>query len=234
VSLDKVDFWDNFKLPEDVKNFREIQEVRTIPLFETNLYQEYANYYAKIKNSYRNNAMFKNAMCYTKALGFSSLESAQNHSYLDTNTMNLRSCFQYYTYEDTTGRQINSFPNIIEIGGGCGDFCKFIFDMGYKGSYTIVDLEETLKIAKESLKQYPVTFATELPDITNSYLISTWGLSETQMNTRPNLNVCSGYLITYQRNIWNLNNEAYFSQYPGYKIEMPWLPWDGGSVMLSL
>lgn len=234
MSLKTVEFWDNFKLPEDVENFREIQQVRNIPLFEVNLYKEYADYYIKIKNSYRNTDTFKNAMCYTKARGFSSLESSQNHSYLETNTMNLRSCFQYYTYEDTTGKRINDFSSIIEIGGGCGDFCKFIFDMGYKGSYTIVDLEETLKLSKQCLKGYPVTFTTELPDIANSYLISTWGLSETQMHTRPDLSVCSGYLITYQRNIWNLNNEQHFSKYKGYRIEMPWLPWDGGSVLLTL
>jgi len=234
MSLDKVDFWDNFKLPENVENFREIQDIKTLPLYEVHLYKEYADYYTKIKNSYRNTSTFKNAMCYTSSPGYATLESAQYHSYLETNTINLRNCFQYYMYEDTTGRQINDFPSIIEIGGGCGDFCKFIFDMGYKGSYTIVDLEETLKVSKQCLNGYPVTFTTKLPNITDSCLISTWGLSETEISTRPNLEVCSGYLITYQRNIWHLNNEKYFSKYKGYRHEMPWLHWDGGSVLLTL
>ncbi len=234
MSLDKVDFWEDFKLPADVKNFREIQQVRQIPLFETNLYKEYIDYFTKIKNSYRNTPTFEKAMCYTRSPGFSSLESAQSRSYLTTNTMNLRSCFQYYTYEDTTGKSLKDFNNIIEVGAGCGDFCKFIFDMGYKGSYTIVDLEEALKLSKQCLANYPVNFTTTLPDISDSYLISTWGLSETAMSTRPDLNLCSGYLIAYQRNIWNLDNEHYFSKYKGYRVEMPWLPWDGGSVLLTM
>lgn len=229
-----TEFWNNFKIPENIKNFREIEAIRRIPLFETNLYQDYINYYHKIQNSYRNSTVFKNAMDYTRSPGFSTIDSARKHSYLSTNTINLRNCFQYYMYEDTTGRKINEFKTIVEIGAGCGDFCKFIFDMGYKGSYTIVDLDETLKISKEALKDYSVEFTTILPDIKDSFLISTWGLSETEINTRPDISVCEGLLITYQKYIWGLDNEKYFNNYKGYRTEMPWLPWDGGSILMTL
>lgn len=233
--MEVTDFWGSIEIPEeDLQYFREIDIVKRITLYENNLYLEYYIYCSNIKSTYRYDEKLKKAMDKKAVLGFSSEDSRDKYSYEESTFSQIRSCFQYFSYEEMTGNKINDFSEIIEIGAGCGDFCKFIFDMGYKGKYTIVDLPEIMPLAKYNLRQYPVNFSEVLPDINNKFIISTWGLSETMIETRPDLRRCSGYLLTYQRNIWGLDNKKYFNQFNGYKRELSWLPWDEGSELLVL
>lgn len=235
--MEVVDFWENFSLKDykDLENFREIDIVREIPLYETNLYLEYYIYVNNIKSTYLYDDTLKKAMKASNMRGYSKdSEVLAKDTYEESTFSQYRSAFLYFSYQEMTGKKINNNSEIIEIGAGCGDFCKFIFDLGYRGNFTIVDIPETLPLSKKNLEGYPVNFTTTLPEVNNTFLISTWGLSETQINSRPDLSKCSGYLLTYQREIWNLNNEKYFSQYPGFRRDLSWLPWDKGSELLVL
>jgi hypothetical protein len=161
-----------------------------------------------------------------------------------TSTYNLKANHHYSSYERLTGNIINNFERIVEWGAGVGDLAKFIFKLGYRNHYTIVDLPGTLLSAKANFAEWPQSyhpiFTSEPPPHTGerTLFISTWAFSETAMELRdPALEVIKpdNWLIIAQRNIkeWGYDNETYFKDWEGKREEMSWIDWDGGSFILA-
>ena len=164
--------------------------------------------------------------------------------FIRSSSYSLKANHHYSSYERLTGIQINQFDRIVEWGAGVGDLAKFIFKMGFKGDYTIVDLPGTLLSSRANFAEWPKsywpTFTSEPPphDGRKTLFISTWALSETAMELRdPALEIIKpdNWLIIYQRNIeeWGYNNAEYFKDWEGEREEIPWIVWDGGSEIIA-
>mgnify|MGYP006095851485 CR=1 FL=1 len=231
-------FWKDFS-DVDVDHFRSDPRVRKIPLYETNVYKEYQDKFAETLGSSRNTCKWRASV--TPHNGSHSSEESYNNTLVDVNgfittAYHIRSNYFYSLYEYTTGKPINSYDHIFEIGGGVGDFSKFVIDNGFKGTYTIIDLPEVMKVSKHNLQGYREEFITDTPGVIppNSLLVSTWALSEIPIDNR-NVHPCvfDGCLITFQREIFGADNGPYFEYWKGYRMPIPWIPWDGGTTFLA-
>ncbi len=114
--------------------------------------------------------------------------------------------------------------------------CKFIKKMGFTGEYTIIDIPEVLAIQQNNLLGYNgITFTDKpvhLDPEKRTLFISTWALSEVPVNWRNEIIDAlqpENYLITYQREFEDISNEDWFSTWKGYREELEWITWDGGS-----
>ena len=117
-------------------------------------------------------------------------------------------------------------------------------DMGYEGEYIVVDLPGTRKVAEANFADMPSYLRPKTTDTVpeaarSTCLVSTWALSETPVETREEVMSRlkpDGYLFTYQRNIFDVDNEQWFSnlaqQQGGSFEEIDFLGWDGGSAYL--
>ena len=235
--MEVVDYWKAFKAPKNLQYYRESKEILKIPLYEVKQYKEYN------KSAKRALAVYTKAKSALEYQPKGYLRNSQKlvDQLVDLNgviatTFNIRALYQYYTYETQTNKCINSYSNIVEIGAGVGDFCRLIHNMGFTGEYTIVDLEETIKIQKYSLSDLNITYLEDIPDLKpNTLVISTWGLSETPIETRPtNLKDYKGGLFAYQHSIFEQDNNEYFGTLEGVnRLPMEWLPWDGSSIFMT-
>ena len=99
----------------------------------------------------------------------------------------------------------------------------------------VIDAQKK-SVSKNNLKGYNVNFLNKLPAVIpkNSLLISTWALSEIPLEERTVIQEdFKGGIITYQQQIFGVDNAKYFKDWKGYRLNMPWVPWDGGSYFLS-
>ncbi len=158
---------------------------------------------------------------------------------IGTTTYNCKSNHHIETYFQLTGKDVGSYDRIVEFGGGTGDLARLILDCGFEGEYTIVDFPEVSKIQQinfqDSLKKPLLTGEIPLKK-QNTLLISTWALSEVPIVLREevmNKVDPDAWLITTQRNIFDVDNEAYFSNWDGARREIPWIRWDGGSYYIA-
>ena len=124
-------------------------------------------------------------------------------------------------WEQTTGRPLRSYNHIIEIGAGLGDMPRFCYDLGFTGTYTIVDLPATAKIQQHYLHgQYPKVEWCSLDDLrgltldpANTLVIATWSLSEVSYEIRTQFcEILAGadWFVTFQSYIFGLNNVEWF------------------------
>jgi len=120
---------------------------------------------------------------------------------------------------------------------------RFCFDVGFKGSYTVLDLPPTCKIQQAYLpNQYPVTWVHDVLDITkqpNTLVIATWSLSEIPYG--PRTLICQhlsnlDWVLTFQSEVMGLYNVGWFPRFFGgltrteatYEA-MPYHQFQGGS-----
>lgn len=224
-------FWDQVIIPNPVPdNYREIVAINSIPLFETQIIPDMVDLAEKMMTT-PSNDIWRNAMRHIPR-GF----TPDNHSIeqhfikqldqsLVTNAWNLRSNEHYHTYQNLTGNTINKFNRIIELGGGCGDFCRFVHDMGYTGTYIIWDLPKVSNIQQLALRDLPVMYTHNPPKQSPQTLfVSTWGFSETPLEFRDTLIKSINplnYLITYQYDFEGQEiNTEYFKSWSGKQLVM--------------
>lgn len=243
----KHGIWDSFeKIPANLTDFRNSAHIRKIPLFEVKYYQPYMDKAQEVFNSPRGNLTWLEAMRHRQDDHWGGNTAGYNQliEYLDeekihsTNPWNLRSNYYYTLYKECLGKGLLDYDNIIEVGAGSGDFCKFIFNMGYTGNYTILDIPEVINLSKTNLREYKVNFITNHKDLerqNNCLLVSTWGLSETPVEYRNEIFDrlrLDGLLITYQQKYAEVDNRKYFSKFNAYTLPVNWHAWDGGSDLI--
>ena len=231
-----------YQLNKDLNSFRGWDSISRIPLYEVHLYEEYLDYAKEIYNSLEDGILdiWKLAMTHSPQGYFSDTFTFDKHSInlfdIITNPYNIKNNHHYFKYQSLTGKNILEFDHIVELGGGCGDFAKFIFNMGYKNEYTIIDIHEIHPIQKFNLSGHKVNFTTSPIDYKpNTLFISTWGLSECPFSWRNeilNRLAPESYLITYQSFFEDISNETYFQDFEGIREDIPWIHWDGGSKYL--
>lgn len=245
--MKRIDFWKeaakNESPLETAMSFRCVDHVRSIPLYGIHIYREEYEFAkdlcTKITNEYWKNR-WKYAMS-SDPLGFCGCPDLYE---LTTVTLDdivvsatsLKCNHHYFTYNQTTGKDILEFDRIVELGGGCGDMAKFIRKMGYKNEYVIIDIPEVIKLQEFNLEGYDIALTClKMEHKPNTLFISTWALSECPLSWRKEVLDSlrpDSYLITYQKEFEGISNEDYFSSWTGVRKDIPWIPWDGGSKYL--
>lgn len=225
-----------------LNSFRGWDSITRIPLYEVHCYEGYLEYAREIYNSLEDNNLetWKFSMSHSPQGYFSNVSYFNEHkiSLFDiiTNPYNIKSNHHYFKYQSLTGKNILEFDHIVELGGGCGDFAKFILNMGYKNDYTIIDIPDITLLQRYNLSGYKVNFTSfPVEHRPNTLFVSTWGISECPLPWRTEvLNELSpeSYLITYQSIFGDMSNELYFQSFKGIREDIPWIPWDGGSKYL--
>ena len=229
---------------KDKRCWRDVEVIQSMPFFETKFHPEYYGYAAEIyqwlkKSSIKDFKKWALAMT-PDASAFANYNNYKKYTWdlgeITTSTWMIKSNHHYYRYFTLTGKDPKDFDRIVEVGGGCGDMCKFINLMGFKGEYVIVDLPQVQEIQKRNLRDFPNVKWTTKPVKKNTnkktLFISTWALSELTLGWREELvNALKPehYLITYQRDFEDINNEKWFSSWKGHREELPWIKWDRGS-----
>lgn len=114
-------------------------------------------------------------------------------------------------------RDITSYDHIIEIGAGLGDMPRYCYDIGYTGTYTILDLAPTAKIQQAYLQnKYPVQWVLSAEEITiqpNTLVIATWSLSEIDYDLRTQIClrlVGCDWFVVFQSEVFGLINTEWF------------------------
>jgi len=147
-------------------------------------------------------------------------------------------------YERAAGTRLaDDIDVIIEFGGAHGNFCRMLYDDGFRGSYVILDLPHIREFQRAYLQLCGIPVATEpmLRDGTATLLVekdieallpmlkgkrvafvATWSLSEAPLELRNKLfpalhAVCTKYLIAsqwpYHQTDPQISNEAYFDSF---------------------
>lgn len=143
-------------------------------------------------------------------------------------------------FEDFYNKQVNSFNNVFEFGGGYGSMCRLFFNLGFKGRYLIIDLPAfsmlqeyylgSIGIPVLNVDEYVagksgVLCISELDAIetlaetnTDSLFLATWSISEAPLSVRNRVldnypGSFDAYLFAYQPNFEDVNNTEYFEQY---------------------
>jgi hypothetical protein len=254
-NMKSIDFWQNpiINFWEDVSSvilneynnpmsFRCSEPAQYIPLYGIHIYPEEYEFGEYIYDTLSGLEMsrWKLAMS-SNPHGFCDCpdifeQVSTNLRGITVSSTALKCNHHYFTYNQKTNKNILEFDRIVELGGGCGDMAKFIRMMGFKGEYTIIDLPELSTIQGYNLQGYDVNFTSStIKHSPNTLFISTWALSECPLDWRNE--VISElqpehYLITYQEYFENISNRDYFSSWEGIRVDIPWIPWDGGSKYL--
>jgi len=243
--MELIEFWDNCNndFKEIVEDFTAIKEnpiIRKIPLFECFYYEEYMEEAFKtlsnLSGEERNKwlyAMLPSRIGYKDPEVFWDDVVHFNDGNISSKT-NIKCNHHYQTYLNFGKKHINQYDRIVEFGAGCGDMAQFILNMGFEGEYVIVDIPSSIKIQKHLLSNYTnITYTSDIVHFKpNTLLISTWGLSEAPLDWRSKFMVNlmpEGWLITYQKEFFDIDNSLYFDNWRGQRISIPWIYWDGGS-----
>lgn len=121
----------------------------------------------------------------------------------------------------------NQIQHVFEIGGGYGNFCRLVFEYGYRGRYVIADLPEMHRIQKHFLggvlpkssvngqiEYCPLNRTDGLPDAGPSLLIATFSISEMPLATRQLIEdryeQFEYIFIAYNQAFDGVDNRAYF------------------------
>jgi hypothetical protein len=126
----------------------------------------------------------------------------------------------HLTLNDFWPSDLKKYNKILEIGGGYGDMCSVVHDMGFEGQYTIFDFPEIHQLQKYYLDKNGVTdvkYVTDWEDLEKyDLVIATWSLSEIPLELRENIMSKIGnstnWLVAYQENAFSgtLDNSEWF------------------------
>lgn len=138
--------------------------------------------------------------------------------------------------------QIENIDFVFEFGGGYGSMCRLFKNLGFKGRYVIFDFIEfnyiqemflksckirniSYKIEDQKAKIFLLNNLNDLNNLIkkykhtdlNSLFIATWSISEVPLSLRSNIFETIGnfknYIIAYQKEFFELDNELYFSKF---------------------
>lgn len=144
-------------------------------------------------------------------------------------------------------KSLSKMNTIIELGGGLGEMAHIIYQLGFKGDYYIYDFEELGSIQKYIHteagldKVHHISSLDDFPK-ESDLTIATWSLTEMPFDLRKQilgkLTADQDYLIAYSKKIFGYDNEKWitenFMNSNANFIDIPFMPWDGGSKYLTI
>ena len=157
-------------------------------------------------------------------------------------------------FQEKTQMSVRNMDYIFEFGGGYGNTCRLIHDMGFTGTYVLYDLpgfsalqEFYLKslgqkvlnpssirldkngivcISNLDLLRSIIPIDSRIPD---SMFIATWSLSETPLQYRDTItSLVSGfqtYLIASQSTYDEIDNIGFFQKWRDSQPNITWQSW---------
>lgn len=143
------------------------------------------------------------------------------------------------TLEAQTNTRINESKLIVEFGGGYGNMCRLIHNLGFRGKYIVFDLPEFSILQRfyfgvTGLEAYPLgsdfknkgsgifccssadELASALQDEDIDLFLATWSFSEAPLDVRdvfiPYISKSRRCFFAYQDKFQDVDNLPYFSQ----------------------
>lgn len=135
-------------------------------------------------------------------------------------------------FEETTGCAVADFSQVFEFGGGYGSMCRLVFQLGFKGTYTILDLPVFSALQRFFLKSLNLPVASDSSErivllntardlcairtasAERTLFVATWSLSESSHEIRDTILVhglsCDGVLLAYQDHFGGIDNVSAF------------------------
>lgn len=157
-------------------------------------------------------------------------------------------------FEEKTGLRVQDIDTVLEFGGGYGSMCRLLYNLGFRGRYIIVDVPAFSALQIYFLKtlglpvQSPGMYANAKPGIfcvanigelgaslmkqferNNAMFIATWSMSEVPLSVRysvlPFMAACRSFLISYQDEFREVNNDVFFSDWRETRRDVAWQNW---------
>lgn len=155
-------------------------------------------------------------------------------------------------FEEAIGVPVASFDLVFEFGGGYGSMCRLFHNLDFKGRYVIFDFAEFALLQRFFLQflglsvrstedlasglpgvcvvSDPAELRSLLPRLSaaaqNSLFLATWSLSEAPLAFRRQvldlLLPFDAWLLAYQSQFGEVNNESYFAELASRKKEFRW------------
>jgi len=227
--------------------FKAWASVWTVPFMETPRY----SYFTQVAlTAAAQDPIYKNALI-DVGVGMNQQDAANFYEFTDfPTTMNRMIAMTHFVVCGWTPEKLSKLDKIVELGGGIGEMCDIAYRLGFKGEYKIFDFPELNQIQSYYMSELgndKAVFASELEDISDADLvIGTWSFTEMPIDLREKLMERLGksknWLIAYSNKIFDLDNKRYIEntfipQIENGKnveiIDIPNMPWDGGSHYLS-
>lgn len=140
---------------------------------------------------------------------------------------------------EKTNINLSTLDYIIEFGGGYGNMCKIIHDIGFKGKYYIFDFEIMNELQNFFLRSQGIEnvilvnsdlqwrdLLNSLPNEHKGLFIATWSLSESPMSARETTSQFfkkfSYFLIGYQEIFGEIDNSVYFNELVALSPDKKW------------
>jgi hypothetical protein len=188
---------------------------------------------------------------YASALRESQTGRPKPYAHMTSTSGNLvHHAYNYSQLFSAFSIDISACRHFFEFGGGYGSFARFVYQMGFRGAYTIYDLPELTflqryflssleylpisvqcgpNLAKENnvsllskLEQVPAQIAACPIDV----FVATWSLSESPLAIRDEIFRRIGepqyYLIAYFENFNGIDNVAYFKEFVQRRSNYTW------------
>lgn len=147
--------------------------------------------------------------------------------------------YQLARFEEKTGVQVNDLKVVFEVGGGYGSLCRIAHNLGFAGSYLILDQEPFTSLQKFYLEILQLKVVDVFDDVETKQVFCTandldqlerilalagdcqsaffasWSISEMNLDIRkrylPFLDSCRYGLLNFQSTFAGVDNSAYFS-----------------------
>jgi hypothetical protein len=185
-------------------------------------------------------------------IGYNGINDFQHFSAFDdfTTTMNRVIHMAHLVLNGWGPAELSELDTIVELGGGIGDMADIVYKLGFKGKYIIYDFNEVGQIQKwyhDKLGYTNIVHTSDVNDLVDADLmIGMWSFTEMPLDLRAELMERIGgtknWLIAYSNEIFGIDNAKYIHEdfiprFVDHEIELsdiPSMPWDGGSLYLSV
>ena len=140
--------------------------------------------------------------------------------------------------------------SIVEIGAGMGELTDVVYKLGFQGKYSIFDFPELHNLQRHIHRKVglnDVEYVSEFDKIPVADLgIATFSFTEMPIELRDQIievmTKTKNWIIAYSNTIFGFDNDAYikdvfvkrFENHDISFIDIPFMPWDGGSKYLVI
>ncbi len=163
--------------------------------------------------------------------------------------------YHWAEFEEKTGLRISDIGTIFEFGGGYGNMCRLLHNLGFRGRYVIFDIpafsllqrfflesagiptlgrncaetDKSAVICVSDVEQLKEALSNRDRDAC-SVFTATWSISETSIDIRnlilPLTSSFDAFLISYQRSFQEMDNVAFFERWKGEHKNIEWHEWE--------
>lgn len=175
--------------------------------------------------------------------------------YRESSGMLVHHAYGLAKFEETVGKQIQTFEYVLEFGGGYGSMCRLFYNLGFGGKYILYDLPILSELQKFFLKsaKFPVLTLDEFikadsgivcisdknqlleliknhTKLEKELFVATWSLSEAPTSTKNlMLSLVSDFnyfFLAYQSAFCEEENISFFEKWKQVIKNIFWKGWE--------